>query len=1000
MHRLIQTVGRQVRIVATGLALLLAVVFWPATGQTSLASGAPGAQEALTPGHPRPYLEPDDSSREEDPYLRWRWFYAQRAYPNGEIPPGAMHRARMYLEKALFTRMLQSAPPVAGERWEQIGPAPAVRSPYPPTSGRVRSIAIQSSSVIYIGAASGGVWKTANGGVSWTPLTDDQPSLAMGSVALDPSNAAVVYAGTGEYGTLGGGQGLYGAGLLRSTDGGNTWTHLPGPWDTLQGGAAIQKIVVIPGPSPSNPNDDTVLVASSFGLFRSTQGGWDWRSGSNTNLTPVLGGDFSDVVIDPTNTNFLYAARNGVGIYRSSDGGQTWDADPSDPDVDPIWVPTGGCSIRRGALALAPTHTDVLYAVFHTPKDACGAGTGSGAIFRTPNARAATPMFYLRASPTSNWCGQCEYDLALIVQPIDPDGAGPLNPEDIVYVGALNFHRSTDGGSTWTNLQGVMHADVHTFAFDAGGTLYVGNDGGIDKLPNPATAPASNPGWLSLNTNLAITQFYPGVSLHPNSVEAGKPLALGGAQDNATGMYTGSLQWNRIGGGDGGYTAFDSNKPDKIFYISITGSGLDLQKTSNGGSNFTSVGPPSVNTLTIAAPVVMCPDNAQVLIVTDDLGVWRTDDGAGSWSDNSPAFGTVWHHSPRALAFAPGSSCSTYFAAGFRTGNPSTNYIFRTTTGGGTSWANWDDITSNLPNRAPTDIAVHPTNANVVYITFSGFCGSNASCPTGQGHVWVTTNALSPAVTWTDLTGGKGLPNVPVNAIALDPADPQRLYIGTDLGVYRSLDGGTSWELFNNGLPNVIVTDLVFNNNTRLLVAASYGRSMYRLRPAPALGAVFRVNAYGDVYADQGYKCGLSSGCLNINQQADVAEYVKVNEPVEPGDVLEIDPGNPGEYRRTRRAYSPFVVGVVSTAPAIALANHEHPGQGQRALVALMGIVPVKATAENGPIRPGDLLVAAKRPGHTMRCPKPSACIGLTVGKALEPLEKGMGIISMLVLPR
>ncbi len=774
--------------------------------------------------------------------LRREWFYRQRAYPYGEIPAGAMNRAREYLKEAISTQELLAAPtPVGGNLWEQIGPAPAVSSNplYPPTSGRIRSIAIQNSSIFYIGAASGGVWKTTNGGASWTPLTDDQPSLTMGSIAIDPWNSAVIYAGTGEYGV---GPDLYGAGLLKSINSGNTWTQLPGPWDTLQGGAVIQKVVVIPGPGSSNPNDDLVLVAGNRGLFRSTQGGSDWQPGIITNLNPVLIGNISDVTVDPTNPYILYAVRNGVGIYRSTDGGVTWDADPTIPDVTPIWTPTAPCQIRRGALALAPTNTNVLYAAFETPgTDACGAGTGKGAIFRTINARAVAPIFNRLTSPTTSWCGQCGYDLALIVQPNDPDGAGPLNPENIVYVGAVRFYRSTDGGASWLDLQGVMHADVHTFAFDANDTLYVGNDGGVDMLPDPATAPDPNPAWVNLNNNLAITQFYPGgVSLHPTSVQSGDPLVLGGTQDNSTGLYRGSLQWERVGGGDGGYTAFDFNDPNNVFYISNTGMGLSILKTTDGGASFPSVGNFTGNTLNINAPVVMCPDNAQALIISNDSGVWRTNDGAGSWADNSPDFGTIWHHNPRDLAFAPGSSCNTYFAVGFRGGvTPTSNYIFRTTTGGGTAAADWDDITGNLPNRAPTDIAVHPTNANIVYVSVSGFCGSNATCPANEGHVWGTNNALitaippnPPNVTWTDLTGGKGLPNGPVNTIALDPANPQRLYMGTDLGVYRSLDAGTTWELFDNGLPNVVVTDLVLNNNTGVLVAATYGRSMFRLKGA------------------------------------------------------------------------------------------------------------------------------------------------------------------------
>jgi photosystem II stability/assembly factor-like uncharacterized protein len=807
----------------------------------------------LSPAKAQPSSALDQSTdepRTEEPYLRRQWFYEQRAYPNERIPQGAMHRAREYLKQAISRQELTAAPPVGGNIWEQIGPARVVGGKFPsasPYSGRVRSIAVQSSSIIYIGAASGGVWKTTNGGTSWTPLTDDQPSLAMGSVAIDPSNSAVIYAGTGEYRGSGG----YGAGLLKSADSGNNWTHIPGPWDTLQFGGLIQKVVVITGPVASNPNDDTVLIAGNGGLFRSTQGGSDFIASS----TPVLGGDISDVVVDPTNSNILYAARHSVGVYRSTDRGQTWDADLSSPGVvDPIWRPSTtnpNCDYLRGALAIAPTNTNILYAAFESPWPPPGDCDSAGKVFRTTNAQAATPTFTQLTTPrwqTGSWAGidwcraQCWYNLALIVQPIDPDGAGPLNPQDIVYVGGVGLFRSTDGGSTWTglgepgelddppsNARGI-HVDQHTFAFDTSGALYVGNDGGVYKHPSAATATTFDLSWINLNTNLATIQFYPGVSVHPSSVEPGKPLALGGNQDNGVVKYTGSLQWDALPGeaaGDGAFTAIDFTNPDNVWYVSTQN--LGISKTTDGGTSFFDATTGlALSRVHFIAPFVMCPDNAQVLIASDDWGVYRTNNGASSWFDNSPNLANT---SPTALAFAPGSGCNTYFA-GFPSG---AGRLFRTMTGGGTTSADWDDITGNLPNRWVKDIAVHPTNANIVYVSFSGWCGNNASCPANQGHVWRTTNALATpatAVTWTDLTGGKGLPNVPVNAIVLDPADPQILYIGTDLGLYRSLDGGTTWELFNNGLPNVIVKDLVLNGDTGVLVAATHGRSMFRLTGA------------------------------------------------------------------------------------------------------------------------------------------------------------------------
>ncbi len=165
----------------------------------------------------------------------------------------------------------------------------------------------------------------------------------------------------------------------------------------------------------------------------------------------------------------------------------------------------------------------------------------------------------------------------------------------------------------------------------------------------------------------------------------------------------------------------------------------------------------------------------------------------------------------------------------------------------------------------------------------------------------------------------------------------------------------------------------------------------------------FRVSWEGYVYADGSYNCGLSSGCFNTGIGADLAERIDVSEALAPGDVVEIDPQNPGQFRLSRTAYSTLVVGVVSTNPAITMNNNDLTDNdtGERTdtrpLLALVGIVPVKVSAENGPILPGDLLVASSVPGHAMRAgPNPPA--GSVIGKALEPLAEGTGVIRMLVM--
>jgi len=180
--------------------------------------------------------------------------------------------------------------------------------------------------------------------------------------------------------------------------------------------------------------------------------------------------------------------------------------------------------------------------------------------------------------------------------------------------------------------------------------------------------------------------------------------------------------------------------------------------------------------------------------------------------------------------------------------------------------------------------------------------------------------------------------------------------------------------------------------------------NLLRLTNSTSGQSVFRVENNGDVFADGSYNCGLSSGCFNSGQGADVAERIDATEPLDPGDVVEIDPDNPGKFRKAREAMSRRVAGVISTAPAITLGNNFDPEadrwEDNRPLLALAGRVPVKAVAKFGAIEVGDLLVASPIPGYAMKCPEASQCVGAIIGKALEPLKEGVGMIEVQVMLR
>jgi len=649
--------------------------------------------------------------------------------------------------------------------WEFLGPAP-LTSGSTRLGGRTNSIAIAptNTSTLYIGTALGGVWRSTNLGASWMPLTDDQPSLAMGSVCVDPTNANIIYAGTGEQNNSG--DSYYGAGVLRSMDGGASWTRVGESEFVVPtgGGATISRVLV----DPASPN--IVYVASNFGLFKSANRGdtWELKLSGRSPLAAV-----SELVMDPSDSRILYAGLGlpasaaNKGIYKSTDSGETW------TQLD-IGLPTA--NIGRINFDISRSNPQILYAAVHNP-------TAGAPIFRLKTTDGGASWKPL--PDCSGSCGQGAYNLTVAVHPHNPD---------IVYQGAVSLFRSTDGGATW-NTRGSGHPDHHALKFDDEGNLYIGSDGGLFLL-NAADQ------LFSLNTNLGITQFYPGVAVHPLNAS----IVMAGSQDNGSDKTTGDLQWRVICGGDGAYQAIEGmdGDPDNVWYCSSQH--LGIRKTINDGqSTFSAVSGilDRAAGSAFVAPFLIDPNSSNVLI-TGTRSVWRTEDSAANWVANSPELttGTI-----RSLAFARLDSATTYFAG------TSAGEIWRTTDTG----ANWTLVSTGLPTaRIVTHLAVDPFDSNIVYATFSGF---------GTGHVF---RSMDQGDSWRDISSN--LPNLPTTALLIDAYGAIRtLYVGTDLGVFRSLDDGASWERFSPGLPNVRVEDLVLNPNTGVLVASTHGRGLWRL---------------------------------------------------------------------------------------------------------------------------------------------------------------------------
>jgi photosystem II stability/assembly factor-like uncharacterized protein len=766
---------------------------------TERLNGTPGAGGA-------PDEEKEEGEGAENGRIQQRaeWFYRQRAYPHRFVPAGAHQRAMQELNQRLAVEASLSVRPglasLTTPTWTLAGPNP-INTPYGASvvSGRVSALAIDPSntSILYLGGAQGGIWKSTNGGTSWTPLTDGQPSLAIGSITLDPANPSTIYVGTGEENFSG--DSYYGAGVLKSTDGGSTWAQICGPFcgplsgDSYYGGGArIGGLAIDPG------NSQIILAATALvfkdGVYRSGDGGNTW--------TQVLSGNpGTAVMFDPNHAGVAYSALGNSfsgateGVYKSTDSGQTWTA-INGTGTSALPLTNAG----RIVLAMAPSNTTILFASIGNVND----GTLLG-LFKTTDGGA----HWSQLTKAPDYCTpQCNYDNAIAVQPTNAN---------VVYAGGAfttSLARSLDGGSSWTVVQsaqnnGSIHADLHSLVFTPdGATLYLGNDGGAYSTKQIT---ASTPTFTQLNTTLALTQFYPGLSIHPTNIN----IAIGGTQDNGTVLYSGTGAWNEVACGDGGYTAIDSSTPSTMY---ATCQQVNILKSTSSGAfgswNSAQSGIDTGDRVDFIPPLVMDPSRGNTLY----FGTYRlyaTTNGAESWSAISPDLtnGPSFWGVITAVAVAPTDSNTVYAGTGDSNVQVTTNAL----AGPG---ATWNNRSSGLPARVLTSLAVDPTISTTAYVTFSGFTGFGDSL----GHIFKTVNGGS---TWTDISSN--LPNTPVNSVVLYPQAPKILFAGTDVGVFYTSNGGTSWNTLINGLPRVAVLGLTLHTATHALRASTHGRGVWDL---------------------------------------------------------------------------------------------------------------------------------------------------------------------------
>ncbi len=709
--------------------------------------------------------------------------YEKRAYPLGFIPTNWRSEALNHIKKNNILSKTEAENFV----WEQVGPGNI--------PGRTRSILIdpQNPDIIYSGSVSGGVWKTTDGGLSWFALKDNMENLAISTMVLDPNNSQIIYAGTGE-GYFNTDQ-VRGEGIFKTINGGVTWSRLSSTFNEKF--YYINKLVI-------DKTTNILWAATRKGLYFSRNGGIDFSA----KLEGQSGGDVHcmDVEIAYTNPTSIYVSfgqLNESVIYKSNNSGDSFSLNYNKQNHGRIEI------------AVCENQPNYVYASF------CNLETmGVGHMAHTTNGgtnwtsiKVPGPTF----SGSDNYAGtQAWYDNILMTDPDNPN---------IIYAGGIDFWKSTDAGNSWlqktnwyeTPEYEFAHADHHAIITHPTNPniLFLGTDGGIFKSTDKGET------WNDLHNGLFTTQFYYG------AVDPIENKFYGGTQDNGTIKTDGSNDWYEILSGDGGVTEVDFENPNTVYmeyvhlciFKSIDG-GKTFSKAMNGIPNEGNSFSGALDRSLFIAPFSMDPNNSKTLIA-GTYRIYKTTNGAANWSlisgdltgDGTGENGAYIS----ALTIANGNSNVIY--AGCSNGK------INVTTNGGSSW---NLRNSNLPNAFCSRIASYPNDPASAVAVFSGFLENQ--------KVYRTTNY---GVSWTNIS--TNLPNIPINCVFIDPYESLNIFIGTDLGVFYTSNGGSNWTLETN-LPNVRTDDLDFRIYDNKLFAATHGRSMFAAKISESGSALASTN--------------------------------------------------------------------------------------------------------------------------------------------------------------
>ena len=724
------------------------------------------------------------------------WYYA-RAYPDPFYLDDKYANAWRQAQEIRKNQQNLNTKIMSGG-WTSIGPSTGI-------GGRILNIAINpvKTTSIFVGSAGGGIWKSYDGANTWQPVTTSTGVMGVPAVIISSADTNVMYAGTGEvyrYDSTGTTafpnntgysvwktRGTYGVGIIKSTDGGKTWSQVF--TKSLANLFGIQRMKFDP------TNNNIVYACATDGLYKTTDAGATWN---RIFIAPYV----SDVVIDARDNNQVVVAYGNFenvakGIAKSTDGGVSF------AKISSASFPATTRGFIRFDNVPLSGQRDTIVASIGVDE------TGSpNEIFRSTDF--GSTWSALSGSTHTSYQFWCAHTIAI----------DPHKSDSLIYAG-VNLYVYKISSAAGTQIGTTVHADFHDIKFDPSNTkiIYAACDGGIWKTTNGGT------NWSSMNNGLAATQFYASIGVSTTDPN----FYVGGLQDNGVVYYNGST-WTgyvNLTSIDGAACAVNPRNDDTVL---TSGDAKDVYwsntKTTSSSNVLAYWGAIHDSRTAFNTPMAISPKKPTVAYVGSDE-LHKSTTGGSSFTINTTTPGTSYiealHKTAITMAVSPTdpNGDTLYVSTSpfaqydndadniYITGSPN---LLKSTNGGST--LPLTSIMGTLPNRFVLDMAISKTRSDSIFVTLGGF---------GTAHVYVSPDK---GTTWNALST-TGLPDCPFNAILIDPVNPQVIYVGTDMGVYVSPNRGSTWYDFNTGLWDAVQVMDLQATASNMILAATHGKGAF-----------------------------------------------------------------------------------------------------------------------------------------------------------------------------